>query len=175
MSEEQGKRFRHDIKEMERRYLGWWNVNMMGNYCWTLRREIPENSHNRRSNIRSFAGKRKRQHKTIESNLTSNCGDLIVFNKCVCNCPSSSFIWTHFLTKYINPMYTYLKLLTMQILGKWYLIKKNWAQFWIHHPKKSVNLAKIFKNCKNAALCYERILEPLLLNAPIYIYFAYII
>jgi hypothetical protein len=20
---------------MERRYQGWWNVNMMGDYCWT--------------------------------------------------------------------------------------------------------------------------------------------
>jgi hypothetical protein len=35
VSEEQGERFHQDIKEMERRYQGRWNVNMMGDYCWT--------------------------------------------------------------------------------------------------------------------------------------------
>jgi hypothetical protein len=63
VSEEQGERFHQDIKEMERRYQGRWNVNMMGGYCWTLHREIPETSHKRKS---SFAGKRKRQYKAIE-------------------------------------------------------------------------------------------------------------
>jgi hypothetical protein len=56
-------------------------------------------------------------------------------NKYVYDCPSSSFIWTHFLTKSINPVYTYLKLLTMQMLGKWYMTEKNWVQFWIQQPK----------------------------------------
>jgi hypothetical protein len=65
VSEEQGERFHQDF-EMERRYQGRWNVNMMGDYCWTLHREIPENSHKRKSNIRSFADKRKRQCKAIE-------------------------------------------------------------------------------------------------------------
>jgi hypothetical protein len=32
VSEEQGERFHQDIKEMERRYQGRWNVNMMGDY-----------------------------------------------------------------------------------------------------------------------------------------------
>jgi hypothetical protein len=53
VSEEQGERFHKDIKEMERRYQGRWNVNMMGDYCWTLQREIPETSHERKS----FAGR----------------------------------------------------------------------------------------------------------------------
>jgi hypothetical protein len=30
VSEEQGECFHQDIKEMERRYQGWWNVNMVG-------------------------------------------------------------------------------------------------------------------------------------------------
>jgi hypothetical protein len=42
------------------------NVNMMGDYCWALRREIPEKSHKRKSSIRKFAGKRKRQYEVIE-------------------------------------------------------------------------------------------------------------
>jgi hypothetical protein len=66
VGEEQGERFHQDIKEMERRYQGRWNVNMIGDCCWTLHREIPETSHKRKSNIRSFAGKRKRQYKAIE-------------------------------------------------------------------------------------------------------------
>ncbi|GFV84761.1 HTH_Tnp_Tc3_2 domain-containing protein [Trichonephila clavipes] len=39
VSEEQGERFHQDIKEMERRYQGRWNVNMMADYCWMLKRE----------------------------------------------------------------------------------------------------------------------------------------
>jgi hypothetical protein len=66
VSEEQGKRFCQHIKEMERRYQGWWNVKMTGDYCWTLHHEIPETSHKRKRNIRSFAAKRKRQFRAIE-------------------------------------------------------------------------------------------------------------
>ncbi|GBO16541.1 hypothetical protein AVEN_150121-1 [Araneus ventricosus] len=33
MSDEQGERFHQDIKEMERRYQGRWDVNMMADYC----------------------------------------------------------------------------------------------------------------------------------------------
>jgi hypothetical protein len=53
---------------MERRYQGQWNVNMMGDYCWTLRREIPGTSctRKRKSNMHSFAGRRKRWNKAIE-------------------------------------------------------------------------------------------------------------
>jgi hypothetical protein len=66
VSEDQGERFHQDIKEMERIYQGWRNVNMMVDYCWTLHSEIPEISYKRKSNIRSFAGKRKREYKAIE-------------------------------------------------------------------------------------------------------------
>ena len=38
-SEEQGERFHQDIKEMERRYQGKWNVNMNVDVCLTLERE----------------------------------------------------------------------------------------------------------------------------------------
>jgi hypothetical protein len=66
VNEEQGERLHHDIKEIERRYQGRWNVNKMGDYCWTLHRDIPETSHKRKSNVRSFAGKSRRQYKAIE-------------------------------------------------------------------------------------------------------------
>ena len=33
VSEKQGERFHQDIKEMEKRYQGRWNITMMGDYC----------------------------------------------------------------------------------------------------------------------------------------------
>ncbi|GBP05632.1 hypothetical protein EVAR_3094_1 [Eumeta japonica] len=36
VSEEQGKRFHKDIKEMEKRYQGRWDINKMGDYCCTV-------------------------------------------------------------------------------------------------------------------------------------------
>jgi hypothetical protein len=47
VSEEQGEPFHQDITQMERRYQGRWNVNVMGDYCWTLHREIPETTRGR--------------------------------------------------------------------------------------------------------------------------------
>jgi hypothetical protein len=38
VSEEQGQRLHQAIKEMGREYQGRWNVNMMGDCCWTLHR-----------------------------------------------------------------------------------------------------------------------------------------
>jgi hypothetical protein len=63
VSEEQGERFHQDIKEMETRYQGRRNVNMMGNYCWLLLRDDPQATYKRKSTKRSFEGKRKRHYK----------------------------------------------------------------------------------------------------------------
>ena len=40
-SEEQGERFHQDIRTMEERYQGRWDVHMMADYCWTLIRIVP--------------------------------------------------------------------------------------------------------------------------------------
>ncbi|GFX11089.1 uncharacterized protein TNCV_4503041 [Trichonephila clavipes] len=64
VSEKQGERFHQDIKEMERRYQGRWNVNMMADYCWMLKRENSQ-KHSRKSTKRSFDGKRKRFYKCL--------------------------------------------------------------------------------------------------------------
>lgn len=58
-SEEQGERFHQDLKEFERRYQGVWDVNMMSDYCWSLKRDTP-NKHKRKSLRRYFANKRTR-------------------------------------------------------------------------------------------------------------------
>ena len=38
LSKEQGERFHQDIKIMEKRYQGRWNINMIADYCWCLMR-----------------------------------------------------------------------------------------------------------------------------------------
>jgi hypothetical protein len=63
VSEEHGERFHQDIKEMERRYQGSWNVSMMADYCCMLQREFPEGLHKRKSTKRNFASKLLRFHK----------------------------------------------------------------------------------------------------------------
>ena len=54
LSEEQGERFHQDIKVMEERYQGRWDIHMMADYCWTLQRECPGKTHSRGSRKRSF-------------------------------------------------------------------------------------------------------------------------
>ncbi|GFV21849.1 uncharacterized protein TNCV_4525361 [Trichonephila clavipes] len=53
VSEEQVERFYQDIKEMEHRYQGRWNVNMMADYCWMLKRENSQ-EHSRKILLRTF-------------------------------------------------------------------------------------------------------------------------
>ena len=40
VSEEQGERLHQYIKDMEHRYQGYWNVRMMADYCWNLKRDF---------------------------------------------------------------------------------------------------------------------------------------
>lgn len=59
VSEEQGERFHHDIKEMKRRYQGRWNVNMMGDYCCMLHCESPPSAQKQKSLRCSFKVRKK--------------------------------------------------------------------------------------------------------------------
>jgi len=54
-----------NIRLMEKRYQGCWNINMMADYCWSLQREIKQPLHNRRSNTRSFSDMRKRKRQLM--------------------------------------------------------------------------------------------------------------
>jgi hypothetical protein len=65
VSKEQGERFHQDIKEMEQRYQGRWNVNIMVDYCWTLRRDESQAAHKRKSSKRSFKGRKKCYYKDL--------------------------------------------------------------------------------------------------------------
>ena len=54
VSEEQGERFHQDIKTMEKRYQGRWNVNMIADYCWCLMRDGETYEHSRKSKKRKL-------------------------------------------------------------------------------------------------------------------------
>ena len=53
-SEEQGGRFHQDIRVMEERYQGRWDVNFLADYCWCLKRDLVSAQHNRTSLKRPF-------------------------------------------------------------------------------------------------------------------------
>jgi hypothetical protein len=57
VSEEQGERFHQDIKEMQKRYQGYWNISMMADYCWSIKRDLPDVQQGRVSRKRSFLPK----------------------------------------------------------------------------------------------------------------------
>lgn len=52
--EEQEERFHQDIKTVEERYQGRWDIHMMVDYCWSLQRDSPGKPHARKSNKRKF-------------------------------------------------------------------------------------------------------------------------
>jgi hypothetical protein len=51
VSEGQGERFHQDLKNVERRYQGRWDVNMMADYCWSIASNDPSREHSRTSRI----------------------------------------------------------------------------------------------------------------------------
>ena len=53
-SEEQGEGFHQDIRVMEERYQGRWDINMLADYCWCLKRDIPNPQHKRKALKRPF-------------------------------------------------------------------------------------------------------------------------
>ena len=71
--EEEGKRFHQDLKAMEKRYQGRWDERMLADYCWSLKRDLPEDSDDeenakKENNLKrkaSCKSKRVRQHKNL--------------------------------------------------------------------------------------------------------------
>ncbi|GBL96009.1 hypothetical protein AVEN_199970-1 [Araneus ventricosus] len=61
-SEEQGERF-HKVHVIERRYQGRWDVNMLADYCWLLRRETVDG---KRKRVRRSVKEKKRFHRQKE-------------------------------------------------------------------------------------------------------------
>lgn len=53
-SEEQGERFHQDISSMEQRYQGQWNISMLADFCWCLKRDMPQQQFKRKSKRTHF-------------------------------------------------------------------------------------------------------------------------
>jgi len=54
VSDEHGERFHQDILAMEKRYQGKWTSRMLADYCWTLKRDVPEANYRRKSYASTF-------------------------------------------------------------------------------------------------------------------------
>ena len=61
MSEEHGERFYQDIKSMKTRYKGRWDVSMMADYCWCLKRDCVSNKVARKAKIHASLQRGKSQ------------------------------------------------------------------------------------------------------------------
>ncbi|UYV71963.1 hypothetical protein LAZ67_9001368 [Cordylochernes scorpioides] len=54
VSDEQGERFHKDISSMEKRFQGKWSPGMLADYCWTLKRDVPQAKYRRKSTVTTF-------------------------------------------------------------------------------------------------------------------------
>lgn len=54
VSDEHGERFHQDIAAMENRYQGKWSPTMLADYCWTLKRDVPQAKYSRKSRRNAF-------------------------------------------------------------------------------------------------------------------------
>ena len=52
--DEHGERFHQDILVMEKQYEGKWTSSMLADYCWTLKRDVPEANYLRKSYASTF-------------------------------------------------------------------------------------------------------------------------
>ena len=49
VSDEHGERFHQNIMAMEKQCQGMWTSSMLADYCWTLKRDVPEAKYRRKS------------------------------------------------------------------------------------------------------------------------------
>jgi hypothetical protein len=54
VSDEHGERFHQDISIMEDWYQGKWSLSMLADYCWTLKRDVPQVTYSRKSTTVTF-------------------------------------------------------------------------------------------------------------------------
>ncbi|UYV62853.1 hypothetical protein LAZ67_2002154 [Cordylochernes scorpioides] len=54
VSDEHGERFHQAISSMEKRYQGKWSPVMLADYCWTLKRDLPQAKYRRKSTVTAF-------------------------------------------------------------------------------------------------------------------------
>jgi len=49
VSNENGERFHQDIMAMEKQYQGKWTSSMLADYCWKLKRDVPDAKYQQKS------------------------------------------------------------------------------------------------------------------------------
>ncbi|UYV79127.1 hypothetical protein LAZ67_17001185 [Cordylochernes scorpioides] len=54
VSDEHGERFHQDISSMEKRYQCKWSPAMLADYCWTLKRDLPQAKYRKKSTVTAF-------------------------------------------------------------------------------------------------------------------------
>lgn len=54
VSDEHGERFHQQLKTIERRYQGFWDEAMLGDYIWFLTREADHTSNQKQSKSHNF-------------------------------------------------------------------------------------------------------------------------
>ena len=54
VSDEHGERFNQDISALEKRYQGQRSARMLSDYCWTMKRDVPDAKHRRKSTTHTF-------------------------------------------------------------------------------------------------------------------------
>ena len=75
-SEEQSEMFHQDLKELERRYQRRWGVNMMADYCWSVKQEDTSQEHSQTASSCSFTGNRKHRCSGLHPNFLENVNRL---------------------------------------------------------------------------------------------------
>ena len=54
VTDEHGERFHQDIMAKEKQYQGKWTSSILADYCWTLKRDVPEAKYRRKSYASTF-------------------------------------------------------------------------------------------------------------------------
>jgi hypothetical protein len=54
VSDEHGERFHQDIFAFEKRFHGQSSARMLSDYCWTMKRDVPDAKHRRKSTTHTF-------------------------------------------------------------------------------------------------------------------------
>ncbi|KAJ4451707.1 hypothetical protein ANN_03177 [Periplaneta americana] len=75
LSEEQGERLHQNLKEVERRYQGRWDINMMADYCWSIARDDSSREYSRTSHTLRFHFSRGAKAAEEASNIYAVCED----------------------------------------------------------------------------------------------------
>jgi len=54
VSDEHGERFHQDISALEKGYQGQRSARMLSDYCWMMKRDVPDAKHRRKSTTLTF-------------------------------------------------------------------------------------------------------------------------